>query len=547
MKKITRRNFLKITTASTALATLALAGCGDTASSTQTSTSTGGETSQETGSGEAVEINVMLWDRGQEFQSGMDMVNNNATKFVQEAVLAEKNVKINFIAVNRSSTDDLLNTMMAGGTAPDMVMTYSRDMFVDYAVKGGLADLTAAYEAHGANIEANIPYDTVTSVGVVDGMQYAILNSRDEQKARHTGKIRKDWLDALGLPIPTTTQELEDALYAFKEQDPGNVGAENVIPWVMAGKEGTEKQFQTFVTSFINGVYEGENLWTYQENNAVFHPEAKAGFDKLNQYYNDGIINNEFAVDTTEDAMKAAIANGYAGFLIGDDNGPTNELRTTYENVPEAQWVLVNCFTGSGTEYQGNTSNPIHGMYNFVPKASEEKVEAVMKYMDWLAVPENSLKLRYGLDYTLDEFGAAVSVFPSNDDKIAAGWPITPADITTVKGPNPWSQDQNALIQLAATQWTHIPPTMDPVEYATMAYESLQKDLHIYPIIPQFLEAETTLGKPVQDLLVQSGFRIISAPRADFEATYQAEADAINQAGLTEIVAEKLAYYTENV
>ncbi len=544
-----KRRILSIAILS-AMALNLLAGCDastTSSSSTAGSTNTGTSTSTPEVTEDPVEIDVMLWDRGQEFQSGMNMTDNNAVTFVQESVLAEKNVIVNYTAVNRSSTDDILNTMMAGGTAPDMVMTYSRDMFVDYAVKGGLTDLTASYEAYGQNIAENIPYDTVTSVGVIDGKQYAILNSRDEQKARHTGKIRKDWLDALGMEVPTTTAELEAALYAFKEEDPGNVGAENVIPWVMAGKEGTEKQFQTFITSFIDGVYEGENLWTYQENTAMLHPEAKAGYDKLNQYYNDGIINNEFAVDTTEDAMKAAIANGYAGFIIGDDNGPTNEFRATYENVPEAEWVLVNCFTGDGTEYQGNTSNPIHGMYNFVPKASEDKVDAVMKYMDWLVMPENSLALRYGLDYTLDENGIAVSALPSNDDKIAAGWPITPADITTVKGANPWSSDQDALIQAASVNWTHIPPTADPVEYATMAYESLQKDLHIYPVIPMFLEAETTYGKPVQDLLVQASFRIISAPRADFEATYQAEIDAINQAGFDEILAEKQAYYNEYV
>src|SRR5690606_37822367 len=41
--------------------------------------------------------------------------------------------------------------------------------------------------------------------------------------------IRKDWLDQLGLDVPSTMDELRDTLTAFRDQDPSGTG--NTIPW----------------------------------------------------------------------------------------------------------------------------------------------------------------------------------------------------------------------------------------------------------------------------------------------------------------------------
>ena len=43
-------------------------------------------------------------------------------------------------------------------------------------------------------------------------------------------EIRKDWLDKLDMPVPTTLDEYLEVLRAFKTLDPGGVGADNVRP-----------------------------------------------------------------------------------------------------------------------------------------------------------------------------------------------------------------------------------------------------------------------------------------------------------------------------
>ena len=42
--------------------------------------------------------------------------------------------------------------------------------------------------------------------------------------------IYQPWLDALGLEMPTTTDEFEQVLLAFKEQDPNGNGQADEIP-----------------------------------------------------------------------------------------------------------------------------------------------------------------------------------------------------------------------------------------------------------------------------------------------------------------------------
>lgn len=58
-----------------------------------------------------------------------------------------------FTSVPRAESDDKLNIMMAGGSAPDIVFTYDQNLFYNYASSGALHDLTDVYAKYGSNIE----------------------------------------------------------------------------------------------------------------------------------------------------------------------------------------------------------------------------------------------------------------------------------------------------------------------------------------------------------------------------------------------------------
>lgn len=145
-------------------------------------------------------IRVMLWDRGDAPQ-GMTIEDNKMSEWINEQV-ADLGIQVEFVAVPRSTSNDVLNTMMTGGNAPDILFTYDQSIFLNYASLGGLADLTEAYQTIGTNIQEYA--GEVQSMGEYDGVQYALLSKRGTENPRHTAYIRKDILDELGLEVPTS-------------------------------------------------------------------------------------------------------------------------------------------------------------------------------------------------------------------------------------------------------------------------------------------------------------------------------------------------------
>ena len=79
------------------------------------------------GNGEKPLHRVMVWDRGDAPQ-GMTVEENKMSEWINEQV-ADLGLQVEFVAVPRSTSEDVLTTMMTGGNAPDtfslMTRTYS--------------------------------------------------------------------------------------------------------------------------------------------------------------------------------------------------------------------------------------------------------------------------------------------------------------------------------------------------------------------------------------------------------------------------------------
>ena len=514
------------------LATILFAGCGATQTGNK-SAETGSSTSQEA----PEELNVMIWDRG-DSPSGTTIDNNSTTKFIQESVLADCNVKVNFIPVPRSGSDDKVNVMMAGGTAPDLIYSYSRNLFGDFAKKGGLTDLTPYIEEFGSQIKETLGED-ILSVGVLDGKQFAIPAKRNTQKARHLGYIRKDWVEALCMTLPTNKQELIDILYAFKEKDPGNVGA-NLVPWAMGGNQDTEKYFLNFVGSYVD-ISNEKDQYIYSNTSKSLHSDAKQGFQIMNKLYNDGIIKKDFAVDTNDDIYKQDITNGYVGFILEDNMRPIDQgwIEALLANDPDAEFVSINILEDPNGKLI-TPAEPLHGMYIMVPSVSEKKAAAAVKYLNWLANTENAMKVRFTPNYTADENGVPISI-----DKATLaeeGYATTPNDFTTITQYWAYCGDKDAVVSEWASNYPYL-----TTEYLSNFYDSATSGLYNEPITQQVLDAETKYLSNIEKLTIELAYTSISTAPENFESVYTSQYNKLNQAGLQELFSERASYYDTNI
>lgn len=122
--------------------------------------------------------------------------------------------------------------------------------------------------------------------------------------------IRKDWLDELGLEVPTTIDEWHDALLAFKEQK----GAAAPLCYDNANF----KYSNPF--AFAYGVGWSSSKFILDDNGEVVYAPAQDGWKEylttMHQWYEEGLIDADFAT-LNGDQVTAKMTTDQAGASVG--------------------------------------------------------------------------------------------------------------------------------------------------------------------------------------------------------------------------------------
>lgn len=253
MKKITRKSFLQSVGGAAALG--AMAGCSDT-SSTTTSTSTSTSSTASSSSTTEEESTGMATAKG-EFPIAKENITLTMMVMADNDAFLQENVEFHY-ALNRlqeelgvtfdiqflpNSTDGKAKviTAFASNTYPDIISLTPKGAFshadiIQYGSKEGfllpLNDYIDQYADNLAEIfEQRSTYKA--SFTAPDGNIYGIPTINEIGHARAYPKmyLNHQWLENLGLPVPTTTDEFADVLRAFKTQDANGTGtASDQIP-----------------------------------------------------------------------------------------------------------------------------------------------------------------------------------------------------------------------------------------------------------------------------------------------------------------------------
>ena len=495
-------------------------------------TEAGTEAAQSDLYGDEVTINVMVWDRGNA-APGTTTEDNNLTQWIKDQVKELYNINVEYTAVPRSESDDKVNIMLSGGTAPDIIMTYDQALFYNYASSGALKDLTDLYAQYGGDIEANCT--EAEPAGVIDGVRYAVMKQRGTEEPRHTAYIRQDWLDELGMEIPTTKAELEEYLYAVKEN---NLGGDNTIPWAMSGRTDTEKMYLNFVGSYVD-LASDRDAYMYAESYMAVAPGSEEGLRKLNQWYNDGLISADFPTDSAEDVYKAAIANGNAGFVLDDVYNPHASFEVLNNTLgTQDVFVPVQCFDLPDGSYR-NPFEYRYAMYVMIPSTtSDEKAAACMKYLNWMSDPEVAMNIYYTPDYTTNDLGVAVA--PSTTELQELGYPGTPDDLSIVNQNYSWVNDYEVM---AATSYENRTSDWVTEEWYQNLYEVKESGKYRFPTYAYISPDEQTYGADIKTRMVEFVYNCICCPADQFDSTYESGYQELVNAGLQKILDARGAYY----
>ena len=235
-----------------------------------------------------VDINVMVYDRGDEYSAGNSLTDNELTRWINEQ-MEPQGVHVNFVPVPRSGADNQVNLMLAAGTAPDIIRTYDRQRVATYGSQGGLVDLTPYMD----QLDPAYLSENQDAIGFTqfDGKQYALPGVYAYHGKGHDAYIRQDLIEKMGMKMPTTREELIEVLYAMKENYP------DITPMGFSGKI-TDGMYTNFLLSYVSRANERDNYIYEPTFTTVLKPGHKEGLKQLNQFVLDGIISPDYAVDT---------------------------------------------------------------------------------------------------------------------------------------------------------------------------------------------------------------------------------------------------------
>ena len=202
--------------------------------------------------GEGEEVTITCWGFPLIEWGLDDLENNDFTQYLYE----QTGVKINWVMGPSTDRDSKLNLLLTSGDYPEVIFNAPFDpsqqqMYGDLGVIIPLNDLIDEYGVYTQQMFEETPEikDALIRAG---GKIYCLpqyMNSpHDESYSRLW--FYQPWLDALGLEVPTTTEELYDVLVAFRDGDPNGNGIADEIPLVGANVMFSEP-FTYLVNSFI--------------------------------------------------------------------------------------------------------------------------------------------------------------------------------------------------------------------------------------------------------------------------------------------------------
>ncbi|MDR3122256.1 MAG: extracellular solute-binding protein [Treponema sp.] len=232
-----------------------------------------------------------------------------------------------------------LNLMFASADLPDIIRG---DVDVEeYGVTQGLlVELDDLLRENMPTYYSRLfMNDADKAIPASNGKMYWI-GSLIAQNINHDGNhyINKAWLDKLGLPIPTTIDELTRTLIAFRDRDPNGNGQKDEIPFSAADlihqTQGVYTHFANFGVPLQRFVYAG-----IDDNDRIVFPGYMEGFrpalEWLSMCYREGLLDME---SITQDSnawgtkMNAGLV-GYTSYLRLINTALTPDIALQYVSI----------------------------------------------------------------------------------------------------------------------------------------------------------------------------------------------------------------------
>ena len=379
-----------------------LAGCGN--SETQSS-AVSSETNKESDATEIATSETVVEEDGPLFKDPVELsimysVGSTVTgeDLVLNKILELTNVKADLIQTTGDGHLEKLNSTLASGELPDIVYLQDDSQMNTWISEGALLPLDDLIAEYGPNIQAAVGDDEWRELknlddGLIYGLPYML-----KIPAQYAWGIRQDWLDELGLKMPTDLKSLEEVLTAFKD-NAAKLGVENLIPMVAnqasaIGSFGGLSNAFGFITS-------GENFaWTLDENGNYIsiyeHSNYEAFLETAARWYQNGLIDPEYLSRKNADIHKIFNA-GLVGCGFVYSTRLSTYTTAIQEIDPNGYVEYMEPIVGyDGKQLAVGRSSV--GSRACITIAAKDKAIECIKFLDFFYSEEGDRVLNYGIE-----------------------------------------------------------------------------------------------------------------------------------------------------
>ena len=331
------------------------------------------------------------------------------------------NVDIEVVYIEQANYAEIVNTRLAGGTAPDVFLAQSATTLASYYDQGVIKSWDESFFQENAPDVYNFVMNGAAygdlagdveawkKASMKDGKMIVIPSFKPDGSMPYKTLIyRGDWLDKLGVTedaLPKTVDEFVALMGRFANEDPDGNGQKDTYGCSITGMKALFGSYGLGI-----GFSGSDSYWVNKDGTLVnddITDEAKEVIGILAGMYADGLIDPEFvagkeSVEGSYWAISHGMVNGLYGAsanasidhyrlkeVLGDDGGRCAQEYWAV-NGADSKFVYAPWPAGPKGDYGWQVGTPVAVSESAVYNASmsDEKLALIFKILNAFATDE---------------------------------------------------------------------------------------------------------------------------------------------------------------
>ena len=252
------------------------------------------------------------------------------------------------------------------------------------------------------NVVAAVGEDRFADWKAADGHFYTIPTIVNVPGSQSTA-VRKDWLDKLGMDVPTTWEEWKAYWYGVRDNDMnGNGDTTDEIPIVLEMGQNGERSLHALLNAFGIKASSDAQFCVLDDGTYTMvyeHPSYREFITEMQQLYADKIIDQEFATRYQADMYNTMSGNLAGTVFTWAEQCAVHSETLIANGVENGLYLTCAPITGPYGDQYIQKRQGITGNWCITAKAEADgKVEDILKFWNWMFSDEGVMLYNYGIE-----------------------------------------------------------------------------------------------------------------------------------------------------